>query len=305
MKYSVLDIFRNPLETAELVQKADSLGFHRYWIGEHHNPSQCANPVLLSAVLLGLTERIRIGTGAVDVQSRSPLSLADDGRMIRLLYGDRFDLGVSRSLVGAGPAAESNDRLRALLLDGRDPVQMRETVGDRLRALRELLSLEGRLRFPFWLVGSSAASARSAATLGVGFCTSLYHAASIPLLESAIAIYRDEFRGTGGLERPIVILAQCGVCAETREQALQALRVFFEAEGDDPATFTPKPMAPWLFAGTGEQCRETIEAAAARFAPDEVMVHNLLPTSLAAERRSLELLGAALELPRVAAPSAA
>src|ERR1044072_183280 len=119
LRYSGLDVFRGPREPAERARRADALGFHRYWVGEHHTPTLCPNPLLLSAVLLGLTERIRIGTGAVGLLARSPLSIAEDVRLIRTLFGDRFDLGVTRGFVGTGGDDErATAEIRGLLLDG-------------------------------------------------------------------------------------------------------------------------------------------------------------------------------------------
>lgn len=299
MLYSILDLFRRPLESAELVRRADILGFHRYWIGEHHVPTQCPNPVLLGSVLLGLTEQIRVGTGALGLFSRSPLMVAEDVRLIHTLFGDRFDLGISRGLVGSVPGKE-----RALLLDGRDEMLLRQEFPERLRHLCALLSESETAPPPLWLVGSSLETARNAAALGIGFCTSLYHAHSIPDLELALAVYRDEFQPVSGMAEPYSILVQSGVCAASDAEARAALRAFF-LPPEGAVELTPKPMGPWLFAGTGERCREAIEAAIARFRPDEIMIHNLIHEGLEMELRSLDLLAAELQLTAPLPPAVA
>lgn len=297
LRYSVLDIFRGPLESAELARRADALGFHRYWVGEHHTPTLCPNPLLLSAVLLGLTERIRIGTGAVGLLARSPLSIAEDVRLIRTLFGDRFDLGVTRGFVGTGGDDErATAEIRGLLLDGRDEAGLRAQHGERMGRLCAWLAGDAVEPPALWVVGSSAEAARGAATLGAGFCTSIYHARSIADLDAALAAYREDFRPVSGLAEPYAILVLSGVCAAASGDAEAALRSFFLGDKSDAIELTDKPVGAWLYAGAGERCREAIEAAIARFRPDEVMVHNLLPQSLEMEIRSLELIAAALRL---------
>lgn len=300
MLYSILDLFRRPLESAELVRRADALGFHRYWIGEHHVAAQCPNPLLLGSVLLGLTEQIRIGTGALGLFIRSPLGVAEDVRLIRTLFGDRFDLGITRGLVGTLPGNEQ----RALLLDGRDEMLLRQEYPERLRHLCALLSGDEADPPPLWLVGSSPETARGAAALGAGFCTSFYHARSIPDLELALNLYRDEFQPVSGMAEPYAILVQSGVCAASDAEAQAALRAFFMPE-EGAVELTGKPMGPWLFAGTGERCREAIEAAVARFRPDEVMIQNLVHEDPEMELRSLELLAAELQLTDPGSPAIA
>lgn len=301
MLYSLLDLFRRPLETAELVRRADALGFHRYWVGEHHVAAQCPNPVLLGSVLLGLTEQIRIGTGALGLFIRSPLAIAEDVRLLRTLFGDRFDVGIAHGLVGTLPDPEQ----RAHLLDGRDEKLLRQEYPERLRRLSALLAAEDAAPPPLWIVGSSPEAARGAAALGAGFCSSFYHARSIPDLELALSLYRDEFQPVSGLPEPYVILVQGGVCAASDAEAQAALRTFFQpAEG--AAELTTRPMGPWLFAGTGERCREAFEAAIARFRPDEIMIQNLIHEDVEMEMRSIELLAAELQLsaPVIAPPPA-
>ena len=296
MLYSVLDLFRSPPESAELVQRADALGFHRYWVGEHHNPTQCPNPLLLGAVLLGLTERLRVGTGAIGLFARSPLAIAEDVRIIRTLFGDRFDLGISRGFVGTDPGSEA----RQLLLDGRDEMLLHQAYPERVSRLCALLS-DGESGAPgAWLVGSSPETARTAALLGVGFCTSLYHARTVEDLDTALAIYRDTFRPMGSMTEPHAILVHSGVCAPSATEAQAALRAFF-LDQDSGAVGT-RPLAAWFFVGNSRRCREAIEAVIARFRPDELMLHNLMPQSLDMELAALALLAAEFRLVRAGKP---
>lgn len=302
MQLSVLDLFCGPADSVELVQRADMLGYHRYWLGEHHTGVQCANPILLGSVLLGLTEQIRLGTGSLSIYACSPYSVGEDLDLIRMLYGDRFDLGVSRGFVGT--AAEVRDQL----LDGRDMEGLRRNFGSRLAYLRESAALgpefaqsaDGTPRL--WLLGVSETTARLAGSLGIGFCSSFYHTPSIDCLEAALAAYRSSFQASDTLHEPYSTLVLSGLCTPTLAEAERELSIVFRGSDSPPfplREITDRPVGPWLFAGDSAQCRATIEAAIDRFRPDEVMIHNLTPLgprSLALEMRSLELLAAEFHL---------
>jgi alkanesulfonate monooxygenase SsuD/methylene tetrahydromethanopterin reductase-like flavin-dependent oxidoreductase (luciferase family) len=302
MRYSVLDLFRSPAQSVEVARRADYLGFHRYWVGEHHSATQCTNPLLLGAILLGVTDQIRIGTGPLGILARSPITIAEDVQMMRTLFGDRFDLGLSKGFVGTAPDG-SGDEIRRLLLDSRDERAIRADFIGRIERTRSHLGDESSP--PFWLIGSSAESARIAGGLSMGFCTSFYHASSIDALERAIAEYRDAFVPGKGLTASQCILVQSGLCAPSTEAAVASLRFFLrdaESPGDE---LTTRPMGPWLYAGDGAGCREAIDAAVARFRPDELMIHNLLlPDAVDLEIQSLEVLAPALGLDRVALDAA-
>src|SRR5512140_590336 len=86
-------------ETVKLAQAADALGFHRYWLAEHHALAALADPcpeILLTRVA-GATERIRVGTGGVLLPYYSALKVADVFRMLEALFPGRIDLGLGRA----------------------------------------------------------------------------------------------------------------------------------------------------------------------------------------------------------------
>ena len=105
MKLSVLD--QSPVrsggtyeealrETIELARTAERLGYHRYWVAEHHGSESFAGsaPVLLIGQLLAATDRIRVGSGGVMLMHYSPLKVAEQFRFLETLYPGRVDLGV-------------------------------------------------------------------------------------------------------------------------------------------------------------------------------------------------------------------
>ena len=86
-------------ETIELARHADRLGYHRYWLAEHHNSSSlaCASPEILVAAVADRTERIRVGTGGVMLPHYSALKVAETFRMLEALHPGRIDLGLGRA----------------------------------------------------------------------------------------------------------------------------------------------------------------------------------------------------------------
>ncbi len=85
--------------TLALAQQAENLGYHRFWIAEHHNTPQLASPSpeLLIAWILGQTSRIRVGSGGVMLQHYSPYKVAENFNVLAALAPGRVDLGVGKA----------------------------------------------------------------------------------------------------------------------------------------------------------------------------------------------------------------
>jgi luciferase family oxidoreductase group 1 len=108
MKYSILDLCPVPegstaadamRNTADLAQHAERLGYHRYWMAEHHNMAgiaSAATSVLLGHVA-GKTKTIRVGAGGIMLPNHAPLTIAEQFGTLATLYGDRIDLGLGRA----------------------------------------------------------------------------------------------------------------------------------------------------------------------------------------------------------------
>jgi alkanesulfonate monooxygenase SsuD/methylene tetrahydromethanopterin reductase-like flavin-dependent oxidoreductase (luciferase family) len=180
MKLSILD-FGDVGAAADLLVEADRLGYERYWLGEHHTRWQCANPMLLGALLAAISGGIRVGSGGVCLDYHSPYRIAEDARLIEFVLPGRFDLGVTRGLT-------LRPELSAALLDGcvadrRDqhPARLAELHGcltGRLPADHPLYRQDLHLEAgpPMWVLGVSEDTARWAGRHGTGFCFSLHHA---------------------------------------------------------------------------------------------------------------------------------
>jgi luciferase family oxidoreductase group 1 len=126
--------------TVERAERAERLGYHRFWVAEHHAVPGIASgspPVLIAAVA-ARTGRIRVGSGGVMLPNHQPLVVAEQFAMLEALFPGRIDLGVGRSLGFTAPVrtalrrdadaldtfATDLDELRSYL-DGHGPVTAR------------------------------------------------------------------------------------------------------------------------------------------------------------------------------------
>src|SRR6059058_2712098 len=90
------DALRNTLDLAKL---ADGLGYHRYWVAEHHGGPMLASasPEALIGPIASATERIRVGSGGVMLPHYSPLKVAETFSVLAALFPGRIDLALGRA----------------------------------------------------------------------------------------------------------------------------------------------------------------------------------------------------------------
>ena len=244
---------------------ADRLGFKRYWLAEHWDGgTSTPSPELLSPVIAGMTERIRVGPAGVLLPLYSPLKVASNALLAERLFPGRIDLGLARG--GAAPAV-------ARALTGSEDV--RNLGANYPDKVSEVVSyLEGRGPVPtrpnngaapeIWVLGSGSGSGPLAARLGTGFALSLFHAGAAADPAIIADQYRSNFRASqvrGG--RPQACIAVAGVCAAT-DAAAQRIAL----------THTNSFVRPNII-GTPERWRDELTALCRRFAVDEVVVLEL------------------------------
>src|SRR4051812_49455651 len=165
--------------TIALARLTDGLGYHRYWVAEHHGGPMLAgpSPEVLIGPIAAATERIRVGSGGVMLPHYSPLKAAESFSLLSALYPGRIDLGIGRAS-GTDPLttfALQRDRRQA----GPDdfPQQLAELLGyldgtipEEHPFARLADALPGRPERPeTWLLGSSPQSAVWAAQLGMPY----------------------------------------------------------------------------------------------------------------------------------------
>src|SRR5699024_11096129 len=87
-------------ESTDLAKVAEKLGFHCYWVAEHHNVPAFASssPEMLMMHIADSTKRIRIGSGGVMIPHYSPYKVAENFRMLEAFQPNRIDLGIRNSL---------------------------------------------------------------------------------------------------------------------------------------------------------------------------------------------------------------
>src|SRR3954449_1761235 len=165
--------------TLDLARRADELGYHRYWVAEHHGGAMLAgpSPEVLIGPIASATERIRVGSGGVMLPHYSPLKVAESFTILAALYPGRIDLGLGRA-AGTDPLttfALQRDRRQAAPDDF--PQQLAELLAyfeDDLPEDHPFSRLAKMLpglpeRPEPWLLGSSAQSALWAAELGLPY----------------------------------------------------------------------------------------------------------------------------------------
>jgi luciferase family oxidoreductase group 1 len=309
-------------ETLDLARAADRLGYHRYWLAEHHSTPALAgpSPEVLIPQVAAVTTGIRVGSGGVMLQHYSALKVAESFRVLETLYPGRIDLGIGR--------APGSDQLTARALAG--PLgggidDFPQKVADVLGFLHGDLPPEHRygalLAMPtgptapeVWLLGSSDQSAMLAAHFGTGF--SFAHFINADGGAQITRAYAREFKPSALLAGPRASVAVFVVCAETADEAerlaksrdLFIARLYTGRGGRYPtvAEAEAHPYTPWerqivdharqrRVAGTPEQCRERLEALAREYGVDEIVAVTITETP-ATRLRSYELLAEAFDL---------
>ena len=204
------DALRNSLE---LAQHAERLGFHRYWVAEHHNMPGIASsaPAVLIAEIASATETMRVGSGGVMLPNHAPLVVAEQFGMLDALHPGRIDLGIGRAPGTDGVTAMALRRDANPLSDDDFPQALGELVGffegkfPDGHPYGSITAVPGAGNMPeIWLLGSSGYSAQVAGMLGWPFSLrpplhGAEHAAgarALPQRPSALAPAR-EARGDG------------------------------------------------------------------------------------------------------------
>ena len=212
-------------ETIKLAREADRLGYHRYWLAEHHSLMALADPCpeILVARVAAETQRIRVGTGGVLLPHYSPLKVAEQFRMLEALYPGRIDLGIGRApggnratamAMGQGQysnAADFPEQVQFLVAWLDDAMPAAHPFG-KVRA-----QPLGASAPPVWLLGSSDYSGALAAQLGLNFAFA--HFISADGGEAVMRDYKRTFRPSARESAPQALLAVFVICADSDAEA--------------------------------------------------------------------------------------
>lgn len=309
-------------ETIRLVKAAEQLGFHRYWLAEHHSIAALADPCpeILVARVVAETSRIRVGTGGVLLPYYSPLKVAEQFRMLEALYPGRIDLGIGR--------APGGDQITALAMgEGRYPgaEHFPEQVQYLVAYLNGTLPSEhpfagvkvmpaGRTAPEVWLLGSSDYSGALAARLGLRFAFA--HFISAEGGDAVMRDYKRRYEPSLREPEPHTLLCVFVICAETAAEAERlAASIDLRRLNMDHGVNAPVPTAeearayPYTDAdrrriahhrrrivlGEPGQVRDRLHEMQAQFQADELMAITITG-SYETRLRSYELLAEAFSL---------
>lgn len=208
-------------ETTMLAVEAERLGYHRFWVAEHHAMAAVASsaPAVLIEHLANATTTLRVGSGGVMLPNHAPLVVAEQFATLEALHPGRIDLGLGR--------APGTDHVTARALRRSAELGADHFPDDVVELIRYLLPNEspphpapvpGSGYLPeVWLLGSSTFSAQLAGMLGLPFSFA-YHFAPA-LLDQAVEVYRTNFQPSLLLGQPRFMVAASVICADTDEEA--------------------------------------------------------------------------------------
>ena len=286
------DAFRN---TLALAQHAERLGYHRYWLAEHHNMpgiASAATSVVIGFVAAG-TSGIRLGSGGVMLPNHSPLVIAEQFGTLATLFPGRIDLGLGRA---PGTDMLTWQALRRDINSGdrfpQDVVELMsyfepERPGQKIRAVPGT-----GLRVPIWILGSSLFGAELAAMLGLPFAFASHFAPAA--LMPALEIYRSRFEPSAQLAKPHAMVGVNVIAADTADEA----RRLFTSQQQSFVNLrrgAPRPLPPpiddidgyltpvermgaqqayrYAFVGTAETIQPELEEFIAMTRADELMIN--------------------------------
>jgi luciferase family oxidoreductase group 1 len=323
---SVLDL--SPVTTAtsgsqalrnslDLARHVDALGYHRYWVAEHHNLPNIASaaPEVMIGQIAAVTEKMRVGSGGVMLPNHAPLMVAERFKVLEALFPGRIDLGIGR--------APGTDQVTSFALRRRQDNPQQDDFLERFQELMLFESGEFPPNHPYstisvmpvdvklppiWLLGSSDYSAQLAAAVGSGFAFA-HHFAGYDA-EAAMLKYRMLFKPSRWRQEPYAILGVAAVCADTDAEAENIassvdLNFLRRARGEYLPLASPEEAKAYpysaadlarikgnrsrLFVGSLETVRKQLRPLVRATQADEVMVTTMVYDH-AARKRSYELL---------------
>lgn len=207
-------------DAGALAQVAESAGYRRFWVAEHHgSPGIAGGATSVVISHIGhMTSTIRIGSGGIMLPNHNPFVIAEQFGTLAALFAGRVDLGLGRA-PGAAPIlgqALRKDLNRAAEYFPQDVVELRALLtGEIDLPITATPGLGADVQL--WMLGSSLFGAQLAARLGLPYAFASHFAPDH--LDAALATYREQFRPSAALDQPHVMAAMTVICAETDAEA--------------------------------------------------------------------------------------
>jgi luciferase family oxidoreductase group 1 len=206
----------------DLARHADTWGYRRYWVAEHHNMDGVASSAtaVLVGHIAGGTQRIRVGAGGIMLPNHAPLVVAEQFGTLATLYPGRIDLGLGRA---PGTDRHTAQALRRHLHAGDEqgfPADVMELQGylAEAGARQAVRAIPGvGTQVPIWLLGSSLYGAQLAAHLGLPYAFASHFAPE--MLFQALQQYRSGYRPSPAWPKPHAMVGVNVVVADTDAEA--------------------------------------------------------------------------------------
>lgn len=295
-------------DSIKLAQLADRLGYHRYWVAEHHaTPSYaCSAPEIVIGQIAAQTQNIRVGSGGVMLSHYSAYKVAEQFRTLEAFHPGRIDLGIGRAPGGseqsslalaypnrpAGP--ESFPSLVKALTHYIDD-EPSQQITEPFPGLKT--TPQGGCSPKLWTLGSSDGSIELAAVNGLGFVLALFigtHERPADIIQRYRKMYRPRTESSHSIAPAMISSAV--ICADTKEEAelLAASHTYWKVlafrHGIREGVKSPEECMDLLkklplsdqnyfhetrnsiITGTPETCRQQLEDQAKFYDVDEVLI---------------------------------
>ncbi|WP_445486760.1 LLM class flavin-dependent oxidoreductase [Niallia sp. 03133] len=284
------------LNTVRLAEAAEDLGYHRFWVAEHHNSEKISGsaPEVLIGYLLAKTKKIRVGSGGVMLQHYSPYKVAETFHVLASLAPNRVDLGVGKAQGGLNLSTQALQE---------DKKEQQKNFEQKIKEIDNFLSNDYNLsdaelkatpiptvKPALYLLGGSAESAELAAKLGISFVFAFFINGDEEVLKEARA--RFQKFSPKDAETSFILAAAIAV-SDKEEKALsyikqkeivkvifsngkslnvgtfeQAEKLISESEGLD---YQIKVQKAGYIAGTQESVKKRMVQLAEQYKLDEIM----------------------------------
>ncbi|MEB2278933.1 LLM class flavin-dependent oxidoreductase [Lysinibacillus xylanilyticus] len=300
-------------KTVALAQKAEQLGYSRFWVSEHHNTDTLAgsSPEVLVSYLLAKTKSINIGSGGVMLQHYSPYKVAENFHVLASLEPGRVDLGIGKAPGGLPLSTKAlqygthnndeNDFKERLTF-------LQQLIEQTVLAEYELYGVQAtpipKVKPALFLLGASPQSATLAGTLGIAFVFARFINSDNDVLAQAATAYRSH-HPNGHFAVSIAALA-----APTKEEAkaligdqkitkvhlasgksltLQSVELAEKFGQESGESFTVKQYDADILCGTPDDIKTILDDYHVRYQIDEFILHTPVLKEFERER-SFELL---------------
>jgi luciferase family oxidoreductase group 1 len=219
-------------ETLDLARHCDALGYHRYWLLEHHNSGSIVGtaPEITMAAIAATTPRIRVGSAGVMLPHYSALKVAEQFRVLEAIAPGRIDLGIGR--------APGSDQITSYALNP-NPQNVLDQFPRQVQELQHWVSGKplpeshpfrtivaqptGPTSPELWILGSSDYGAQLAAYFGLPYAFAYFFSEGTGV-EQALDLYRKNYRPSEKNPNPMSTICVWALAADTEEKALHQFK---------------------------------------------------------------------------------